>query len=67
MLGYDDQLNDLIELKSLVKEFFDLYLDVIEVSDSGREFHPIRIDCCRAMNMDPLNKLLKQMKKLSSN
>lgn len=54
------------ELKVLVKSFFDDYLDVVEVSDLGNEFHPIHISCCRAMKMEPLGKLLKRMKELSN-
>jgi hypothetical protein len=53
------------ELKELVKEFFDKYLDVVEVSDSDKEFHPIYISCCRAMKTEPLDKLLKRMRELS--
>ena len=51
-------------LKELVREFFK-YLDTVEESDSGREFHPVTISCCRTMMMDPLNKVLKEMKELS--
>ena len=58
-------LADLYELKILVKKFFKEYLDVVEVSDSGREFHPIMISCCRSMKIDPLNKLLKRLRELS--
>lgn len=55
-----------LELKAHVKDFFDNYLDVVEESDSGREFHPISIGCCRAMKLEPLGKLLRVMKELSS-
>lgn len=54
------------ELKSLVKSFFDDYLDVVEVSDGGNEFHPIKISCARAMKLQPLSDLLKRMKELSN-
>ncbi len=60
-----EQVADLYELKILVKKFFKEYLDVVEVSDSGTEFHPITISCCRSMKIDPLNKLLKRLRKLS--
>ena len=53
------------ELKILVKKFFEEYLDATEFSDSGREFHPVQISCCRSMKIDPLNKLMKRMRKLS--
>ena len=56
---------ELSELKSLVKQFFEDYLDVWEESDSGREFHPITISCCRCMKIEPLNKLMGRMRELS--
>ena len=48
-------------LRELIGEFFKL-LDTVEESDSGREFHPVQITCCRTMMMEPLNKVLKEMK-----
>ena len=57
--------NNTIELKSLVKDFFENYLDTWEESDSGREFHPITISCCRCMKIEPLDILLKRMRELS--
>jgi len=60
-----DQIADLYELKLCVQDFFNNYLDIVEVSDSGKEFHPITISCCRSMKIDPLNKLLKRMKELA--
>jgi hypothetical protein len=54
-----------IELKALVKDFFENYLDTWEESDSGREFHPITISCCRCMKVEPLDNLLKRMRELS--
>ena len=53
------------ELKECVREFFS-YLDTVEESDSGREFHPVTISCCRTMMMEPLSLVLKRMKELSS-
>ena len=65
-LGPDDEAyNNTIELKSLVKDFFENYLDTWEESDSGREFHPITISCCRCMKIEPLNILLERMRELS--
>lgn len=49
----------------LVKEFFEEYLDVVEESDSGRMFNPIQVSCCRAMKIEPLGKLLTEMRALS--
>lgn len=54
------------ELQLLVKEFFDKYLNRMEESDSGIEFNPITISCCRVLMLEPLNKLLKKMAKLSN-
>ena len=45
----------------LVRKLFD-YLDYTEESDSGREFHPITIGCCRAMLMEPFGLILKELK-----
>ena len=53
------------ELKECVKEFFDKYLNRVEVSDGDREFHPIRISCCRVMMLEPLGELLNKMRELS--
>jgi len=35
--------NNTIELKKLVKQLFEEFLDVVEESDSGTEFHPTPI------------------------
>jgi hypothetical protein len=53
------------ELKLLVRDFFDKYLDIVEESDGGRQFNPIRISCLRAMKTEPLSKLLERMRELS--
>ena len=45
----------------LVKELFS-YLDTIEISDSGREFHPISISCCRVMKMKELSECIEALK-----
>ena len=60
-----DYIEDKVELQTLVKDFFENYLDVWEESDSGREFHPITISCCRCMKIEPLNILLERMRELS--
>jgi len=52
-------------LEEAVKDFFENYLNIVEESDSGREFHPITIGCCRAMKIQPLSDLLKRMKILA--
>ena len=53
------------ELKQLVKEFFDDYLDYKEMRDDGSFRHPIHISCGRVMKMKPLGELLEKMRKLS--
>jgi hypothetical protein len=53
------------ELQTLVKSFFEDYLDYQEESDSGRVFNPIHVSCTRAMMTEPLAKLLIRMKELS--
>ena len=62
-----EDLEELIELKGLVKDFFDNYLDVQEESDSGRLFNPITVSCVRAMKLEPLSNLLEKMKEISHN
>ena len=57
---YEQKLSDM-ELKELVKEFFS-YLDYTEESDSGYEFHPIEIGCCRVLMTEPLNILLQKLR-----
>ena len=51
-------------MKSLMVRLFE-FLDLTEESDSGRIFHPITIGSCRADKLQPLNDLLKEMKKAS--
>jgi hypothetical protein len=53
------------QLRRAVKEFFEEYLDVVEESDSGRMFNPITINCCRALKLEPLGRLLIEMRALS--
>jgi chromosome segregation ATPase len=53
------------ELQTLVKSFFEDYLDVQEESDSGRVFNPIHVSCTRVMMTEPLAKLLVRMRELS--
>ena len=60
-----NKLADREELQTLVKDFFEKFLDTWEESDSGREFHPITISCCRCMKVEPLDKLLIRMRELS--
>jgi 3'-phosphoadenosine 5'-phosphosulfate sulfotransferase (PAPS reductase)/FAD synthetase len=54
-----------LELQILVKELFNAYLNKVEESEGGREFHPVTISCCRSLVVEPLNKLLDKMRELS--
>jgi len=67
--SFNDQaakmLRQQAELQTLVKSFFEDYLDYQEESDSGRVFNPIHVSCTRAMMIEPLAKLLGRMKELS--
>ena len=62
---YDSAFPDNDELKSCVKEFFNAYLNIREVSDSGHIRSPITISCARCMKMEPLGILLEKMRVLS--
>ena len=53
------------ELRQCVYELFTKYLNLVEESESGRMFNPITIGCCRVMLLEPLDKLLDRMRKLS--
>lgn len=53
------------ELRQCVKEFFETYLNRVEVTEEGQEFSPITVSCCRAAMLDPLDKLLARMATLS--
>jgi hypothetical protein len=53
------------ELQTLVKSFFEDYLNYQEETDQGRVFNPIHVSCTRAMMIEPLAKLLMRMKELS--
>jgi hypothetical protein len=57
--------NNTIELKGLVKQLFEEFLDVVEESESGTEFHPTTISTVRCLQIEPLAVLLKRMRELS--
>ena len=52
-------MND--DLKTLVLRMFAI-LDIVEESDSGREFHPTEIRSCRAADAAKLEVILERMK-----
>jgi len=61
----DKSKNPQEELKLLTKRFFEI-LDIREESDSGREFSPVYISCCRILLNQELNKILPKMKELAN-
>jgi hypothetical protein len=48
---------ELEDLKSLCSDFLGI-LNIVEESDSGREFHPTRITSCRVQDGVRINKIL---------
>jgi hypothetical protein len=60
-----NMLRQQAELQTLVKSFFEDYLNYQEESDSGRVFNPIHISCTRVAMIEPLAELLMRMKELS--
>lgn len=42
------------------------YLDAVEESDEGREFHPTTIGTCRSMDAAAINDALVEMKRLAT-
>ena len=59
------QAEEIAELKTTVRSFFQDFLDVREESDNGRVFAPITISSCRCMMIEPLAEVLAKMRKLS--
>ena len=53
------------QLRELVREFFDDYLDAMEESDGGNLFNPIHISCSRSLRFGSLGILLVKMRQLS--
>jgi hypothetical protein len=64
-LGEWVRYDDVKELCDVVNKFFE-YLEYTEVSDSGREFHPINISCCRVLLHEDVSKCLVRMKQLAN-
>ena len=64
-MTYTELAQEHQKLKTAVNELFTKFLDVVEESDGGKEFHPIYISCSRALKLEPLNNLLKKLKELS--
>ncbi len=50
------------KLKQLCREFIQL-LETVEETDSGREYHPTKIESCRSMDLHRIGEILKEMKK----
>lgn len=53
------------QLKTLTKRFFQI-IDTKEQSDSGQEFSPVFISCCRVVLGQELNEVLSKMKELAN-
>ena len=51
------------ELKKLVGELIKTF-EIVEVSDSGVEFHPNKITSCRVMDTEKITSLIKEIKTL---
>ena len=56
-------MND--ELRICVRDFFNDYLNIREVSDGGNIRSPITVSCARCMKMESLGILLERMRVLS--
>ena len=50
-------------LENSIKELFSL-LDATEETDEGREFHPVRIVCCRNDMIEKLENVLATLKSI---
>lgn len=55
----------LILIKDLIRKYF-YYLDIIETTDEGREFHPNRLGSCRIMDGVAMEKILFELKKIAN-
>jgi len=55
------RLNKHDRLRRYVNEFFGL-LDLVEESESGREFYPVFITSCRTLLNDKLDRVLQGMR-----
>lgn len=51
-----------IRMEELVKSLFNDFLNVTEESDEGKIFHPTFITTCRALKIEPINKLMEELK-----
>jgi len=54
---------ELEDLKSLCSDFLSI-LNIVEESDSGRDFHPTRIISCRARDGVKINKILAHISRI---
>jgi hypothetical protein len=59
-----EYLGKMQEMESLVKEFIGI-LDIIEESDSGRQFRPNQISSCRVMDGIRMGEILAKWKELT--
>lgn len=61
---YNEYVSGLKKMRNaqLINELFS-YLDLVEESDSGREFHPVQISSVRIQLSGPLNCVLNELRK----
>lgn len=60
----EESQNNSIKLRGAVKKFLEV-LNRKDTSDSGKEFSPVTINCCRALWMEELSGVLKDMERYS--
>lgn len=53
-----------VKLKQALRAFFAI-LDSVELSDSGKEFHPVTFHGCRVEHTRELEKILEAMRRFS--
>lgn len=53
------------QAKQLIQKLF-YYLDVVEETDEGRQFHPNYISSCRALDGAELNSILTSLEQWSN-
>ena len=60
----EESQNNSSKLKVSVQKFLEI-LNRKDTSDSGKEFSPVTINCCRALWMEELSEILKDMERYS--
>jgi hypothetical protein len=60
----EEYQNNAIKLRGAVKKFLEI-INRKDTSDSDKEFSPVTINCCRALWMEELSEVLKDMERYS--